>query len=117
MKSFKIKFFSLVFGSLLISSVAFANNEDVKPIKTKDFGTELVELIQNPGLVKKGIETAKANIHFKANENGDLEVAKVVAETEYLETFIKEKLEEKTFDLEGIKAGQTYIVKVTFRVE
>ena len=112
-----IRLFVVLSFALFISSTlsAYPNDNPLGP--NEDLRKEVVKLIQNPELSKNGIQKAEVVISFTVKENGKIELLKVSANNEYIEDFVKERLEDQKVTVDGVAPKANYNLKVSFESE
>ena len=84
--------------TLFVCTSSFANVNALSP--TSQLKKEVTKLVQNPELSKNGIKEADVKITFMINRVNEIVVLKVDTQNPYLETFIKEKLDNQKLDID-----------------
>jgi hypothetical protein len=110
-----IRLFSVLAFSILLGSVAFANDQSLAA--AKELRKEVSKLVQDPELAKYGIEEAEVSVHFTIDEDNRLVVLNVASDIPYLEEFIKQRLDLKKISVAGLEAFVRYNVKISFESE
>ena len=77
---------------------------------------ELMKMIQNPNLRQNGIAEANVQIQFTIGDKGEINIVKIDTESEYLTSFIKEKLDNQRINIEKIRKDKVYFLKVRFEL-
>jgi hypothetical protein len=106
-----LKLFVLgVFLSLGTQHFSIANNID-KPEKT--LRTEILNLVQDPQLENGYEETVY--VQFMVNKNNEVVVLNVETDDNYLNSFVKNRMNYKTINAQNIEHNELYNIEITFK--
>jgi hypothetical protein len=97
---------------LILAVQAFAK-ENPKDSRT-DLKNKVVKLIDSPDLTDLDGDIFETEIEFIITSRNQLIVLGVTTSEEYLDTYIKEKLNYNKVRLRGVAYMQPYRIKVTF---
>ncbi len=110
--------FSLI-GIFLFSTMLFSSTSIAKSTvdtSATTLRTELVKMIQNPNLKEHGIVEAEIQLQFTIGPNGEINVLKVNSKSEYLNDFIRTKLNKQKINIENINKDIVYYLVVKFEL-
>lgn len=104
----------LICAAFLFANSAFATEPATDPkIAKKELRSEIVKLIKSP--VMEGLEQVDAKISFMINDENELIVLNVKTESNYIDGFVKKRLNYRTINAEGLKKNEAYFLKVNFK--
>ncbi len=114
MRATTIKFFGFVFAFVLFASSLQAS----APVKVDDnpLKTQITKLVQNPDLISHGIESAAAKVKFTVSVNQEISVVSVDTNNEYIENFVKQRLNNKHINVQGLRNDVVYTINLNFQV-
>ena len=78
---------------------------------------EVTKMVQNPQLIKNGIQAGEVIINFTINDANELVLLDVASRHPYLEKFVKEKLDRQKVGIENLSTGEEYNIKISFQAE
>ncbi|MCR9286731.1 MAG: hypothetical protein NXI23_04990 [Bacteroidetes bacterium] len=116
MRTIKLVAITLIMS--VFSTVVFANN--APNIAKKDskvyqqVRTEVTSFIQNPELKEHGITDEDVKVRFKVNNENEIELLNIKAESDYLKSFVQKKMENQNVQVEGIKSNEIYEITFAF---
>ncbi len=115
MKTFRISF--VLAFCILATSYAFSApvSADVSP--NSELRKEVAKLIKTPELSKKGIAETHAFINFMVNEDNEIVILNVVSDNDYIKEFVRESLNRKKVEADGLETFTEYNIKIAFRSE
>ena len=115
MKTLKL---SLI-GIFLFSTMLFSQDSNAKSITETSANTlraELIEMIQNPNLREHGITEAEVQLQFTISRKGEIEILKVESDNDYLNAFVRSKIENKRINIKDIREDKVYFLTVKFEL-
>ena len=110
--------FSLI-GIFIFASMLFTPTSNAKSTvdtSATTLRTELVKMIQNPNLKENGIVKAEIQLQFTIGEKGEINVLKVNSESEYLNDFVRTKLNNQKINIDNINKEMVYYLVVKFEL-
>lgn len=111
MKTFQLFFVFAI--ACLMTTTSFANNSsDFGP--TDKLRKEVALMVSDAKLSENGIAAADVWINFTLDEENQIIILGVDSESEYLETFVKEKLEKQEIRINRLVQNQEYNIKISF---
>jgi|GEM_PF-2198516 len=116
MKIIKL-FASILFFASITTFSSLANNVYPKVGNnetTKELRKEVANLVQNPRLKEHNILDGEVFIKFTINDQKEINLLKVEAENSYLKNFVKERLNYRQIEVEGLEVGTTYNLTISF---
>ncbi|MCO6477106.1 MAG: hypothetical protein J5I94_10825 [Phaeodactylibacter sp.] len=113
MKTFRISF--VLAFCFMATSFAFSAPADVSP--NSELRKEVAKLIKAPELSKKGIAETHAFINFMVNEDNEIVVLNVVSDNDYIKEYVKESLNRKKVEADGLETFTEYNIRIAFRSE
>ncbi len=114
MKTVKFAGFILAFCVLSFSTV-LANNGD-EPKEISDLRDQVAKLVEDPQLAQNGITEEKVRIKFMLNEEREIVVVSTNTDNQYLDSFIKTRLNYKKVK-EAPEKDSVYNMNIVFRVD
>lgn len=113
MKTFQL-FFAIAIACLF-TTTSFANVSDFGP--TDKLRKEVALMVSDAELSENGITSADVWINFTLDESNKIVLLGVDSESEYLETFVKERLEKQEIRINSLVQNQEYNIKISFASE
>ncbi|MFK8105279.1 MAG: hypothetical protein AB8G15_22395 [Saprospiraceae bacterium] len=104
----------LICAVLLFANSTFATNPATDPkVAKQELRSEIVQLIKSP--IMEGLEEVGAKISFMINDDNEVIVLNVKTESNYIDGFVKQRLNYQTVNVEGLKKNKKYSMKVNFK--
>ena len=110
MKAFQL-FFAFAIACLFTTN-SFANISDFGP--TDKLRKEVALMVSDAKLSENGITTADVWINFTLNEKNQIVILDVDSESNYLESFVKERLESQEIRINSLVQNKEYNIKISF---
>jgi hypothetical protein len=115
MKTLKLGLIGIfLFSTMLINTNATAKS--TPDSSATSLHTQLTKLIQKPNLKANGITEAEIQIQFTIDSKGEIHVLKVNSENDYLNEFVRGKLDNQKVNISNFKADLVYFLTVKFEL-
>ncbi|NND32700.1 MAG: hypothetical protein HKN76_08930 [Saprospiraceae bacterium] len=110
-----VKLLSCLLGLfvLSLSNTAFANDGD-DPEEISNLRSKIVKLVDAPALGEYGISKAEVKLKFYINKENEIVVVDSGTNNNYLDSFLKARLNYQQIKGANLKAG-IYNIKITFK--
>ncbi|MFK8105278.1 MAG: hypothetical protein AB8G15_22390 [Saprospiraceae bacterium] len=104
----------LICAVLLFANSTFATNPATDPkVAKQELRSEIVQLIKSP--IMEGLEEVDAKISFMINDDNEVIVLNVKTASNYIDEFVKKRLNYKAVYTKGLKKNEAYFLKVNFK--
>jgi len=99
----------------LFTGSVMANNGDepVKSTKGSEVRTEIMKMVTPPDINEE--QSGTANVEFLVTVKNEIVILTVDSSNEYLESYVKSKMNYKKLKTKGIRANSKYKLKFTFQ--
>jgi len=101
----------VVIAAMLLVSGNVLANDAIKEDPAKKLSTQIGELLQNNNL-DVGAVNLTAEVRFTLNSQGEIVVLSVKTKNEYLESFVKGRLNYRKVDAQGLDKGKLFTIPV-----
>ena len=113
MKTIRLLAGVFVLAILSMSSNVFANDGN-DPETISNLRSNIVKLVDAPQLGENGINNAEVKLRFYVNHDQEIVVVDTGTENNYLDSFLKNRLNYKKVHDHNLKPG-IYNLKITFK--
>ncbi len=104
----------LICAILLFATSTFATNPTTDPkVAKQELRSEIIQLIKSP--ILEGLEEVDAKISFMISDDNEVIVLNVKTASNYIDGFVKKRLNYKTVNVDGLKKNKAYFLKVNFK--
>ena len=104
----------LLCAVLLLANSAYALNPALDSNEAKkELRKEITALMKNP--IMEGLNEVEASISFLINAKNEVVVLNVKTESNYIDRFIKSRLNYQEIDTRDLKKNKAYFLKVSFK--
>jgi hypothetical protein len=113
MKTVKLLAGVIAFAIVTMSSSIYANDEN-DPETISNLRSDIVKLVDAPLLGDNGINIAEVKLKFYINKDQEIVVVDTGTENNYLDSFLKNRLNYHKIKDNNLKPG-IYNIKITFK--
>ena len=105
-------------GTFFFQTAVFANNgNDFDPVTYNNVRKEVIKHVQNPDLWENNIREAVVHIRFVIDENHQLVVLDLKGDNQYVEDFVKERLNNRKLNTQNVPFNTPYNLKIVFEAK
>ena len=110
-----VKLLSCMLGLIVLTfaSNVYANDGE-DPETISNLRTKIVKLVDDPNLGEHDIVSAEVKLRFYINKENEIVVVESGTENNYLDNFLKSRLNYQRIKGENLKPGM-YNIKITFK--
>lgn len=113
MKTVKLLAGVIAFAFVSMSSTLYANDGN-DPETISNLRSDIVKLVEAPNLGENGINSAEVKLKFYINKDQEIVVVDTGTENNYLDSFLKNRLNYHKVKDNNLKPG-IYNIKITFK--